>query len=98
MRIIPEHDVEENIVDAVEEDIDVKLHEVIIIDPIFFTDEYSIETSFQINNIVYEARIIFHITSNNSQWSGNIYRCHGHQISSWYQKISSPLLIHSQLP
>ena len=33
--IIPEYYVEENIVDTVEEDIDVNLHELISIDPIF---------------------------------------------------------------
>ena len=40
--IIPEYDVEENTVDVVEEDIDVNLHEVIIINPILFTDGYHI--------------------------------------------------------
>ena len=68
MCIIPEYDVEGNIVDIVEEDIDVNLHEVIIIDPILFTDGYNIKTSFQINTIVFELRKLLHITSNNSQW------------------------------
>ena len=44
--IIPEYDAEENIVDVVGEDIDVNLHEVIIINPVLFNDGYNIETSF----------------------------------------------------
>ena len=58
--------------DVVEEDIDANLHEVIIIYPIFFTDGYNIETSFQINTIVFELWKILHAASNNSQRSSDI--------------------------
>ena len=36
--IIPEYDVEENIVDVIEENIEANQHKIIIINPILFTD------------------------------------------------------------